>query len=89
MTTYAQWRSPSSRPETGSTGSYGLPRKYDIRVVDQFYSYCQAVSRTDQHRATAARSQEAMKLNLWKSIVAGSLVFYYLVERVAQAMSLY
>jgi predicted nucleic acid-binding protein len=86
MTTYAQWRSPSSRPETGS---YSQPRKYDIRVVDQFYSYCQAVSMTDQQRAAAARSQEAMKLNLWKSIIAGSLVCYYLVERVAQAMSLY
>lgn len=86
MTTYAQWRSPSSRLEIGPDS---MPRKYDIRVVDQFYSYCQAVSRTDQHRAAAARSQEAMKLNLWKTMLAGSLVCYYLVERVAQAMSLY
>jgi len=86
MTTYAQWRSPSSRLEIRAEST---PRKYDIRVVDQFYSYCQAVSRTDQHRTAAAKSQEAMKLNLWKSIIAGSLVCYYLVERVAQAMSLY
>ncbi len=86
MTTYAQWRSPSGRPESGFSSQ---SRKYDIRVVDQFYSYCQAVSRADQYRAAAAKSQEAMKLNLWKSIIAGSLVCYYLVERVAQAMSLY
>lgn len=86
MTTYAQWRSPSRRLEIRPEST---PRKYDIRVVDQFYSYCQAVSRTDQQRAAAAKSHEAMKLNLWKSIIAGSLVCYYLVERVAQAMSLY
>jgi hypothetical protein len=86
MTTYAQWRSPSSRLESRPDST---PRKYDIRVVDQFYSYCQAVSRTDQQRAAAAKSHEATKLNLWKSIIAGSLVCYYLVERVAQAMSLY
>ena len=86
MTTYAQWRSSSSRLEIEPDS---MPRKYDIRVVDQFYSYCQAVSRTDQQRAAAARSQQAMKLNFWKFVIAGSLVCYYLVERVAQAMSLY
>jgi hypothetical protein len=86
MTTYAQWRSPAGRPEIGSGDNL---RKYDIRVVDQFYSYCQAVSRTDQQRAAAAKSHEAMKIKLWKTLIAGSLVCYYVVERVAQATSLY
>jgi hypothetical protein len=87
MTTFAQWRSPSSRLETGRLDV--TPRKYDIRVVDQFYSYCQTVSRTDQQRAAAARSLQTAKLKFWRVLVAGSLLSYYVVERVAQAMSLY
>ena len=86
MTTFAQWRSPSGRVEARSNVR---PQKYDLRVVDQFYSYCQAVSSADAHRAAAARSHVAVKLNLWKLLIAGSFVCYYVVERVAQAMSLY
>lgn len=86
MSTYAQWRSPSRR---GETGAGDRPRKYDIRVVDQFYSYCQAVSGADAQRAAAARSRSAAKLTFWKLLIAGSIACYYVVERVAQAMSLY
>jgi hypothetical protein len=65
------------------------PRKYDIRVVDQFYSYCQAVSRTDGHRRAAAESQHATKRSFWVALIVGSVLCFYLVERVAQAMSLF
>ncbi len=87
MTTFAHWRSPSSRgvidrPDT-------KPRKYDTRVVDQFYSYCQAISRTDGHRAAAAGSQHATKRSFWVALIVGSVLSFYLLERVAQAMSLY
>jgi hypothetical protein len=87
MSTYAQWRSPGSRTET--VRPTGELRKYDIRLVDQFYTYCQAVHRTDRHRAAAARLQQVTKRGIWKLIVAGGLLSYYLVERVAQAMSLF
>lgn len=87
MTTFEQWRSPSGRIAAGRVGR--KPNKYDIRVVDQFYSYCRAVSRTSAHREDAARSQRAMTRSIWTILVTGAFVFYYLVERVAQAMSLY
>lgn len=86
MTTFAQWRSPSGRLEAKPEVK---PQKYDIRVVDQFYSYCKAVSSADAHRAAAAKSLVAAKLNFWKLLIAATLVCYYVVERVAQAMSLY
>jgi len=87
MTTFAQWRSPSSRLEAARV--YVKPQKYDIRVVDQFYSYCQAVSRADGHREAAAKLQQATKRSIWRILIAGSVLSYYVVERVAQAMSLY
>lgn len=40
-------------------------------------------------REDAARSQRAMTRSIWTMLVTGAIVFYYLVERVAQAMSLY
>ena len=88
MTTFAQWRSRSSRPESARCEL--KPRKYDIRLVDQFYAYCQAVARTEGHREeAAAKSQHATKRSIWTMLVAGSFLFYYLLERVAQAMSLF
>ncbi len=66
------------------------PKKYDIRVVDHFYVYCQSVARTERHRDDARdRSYESTKRSIWAMLVAGSFLFYYLVERVAQAMSLF
>lgn len=87
MSTYAQWRSPGSRSETARPAAE--LRKYDIRLVDQFYIYCDAVQRTDRHRLAASRLHQATKRSIWKLVAAGGLVSYYLVERVAQAMSLF
>lgn len=88
MTTFAQWRSPSNRVEMAWSGS--KPKKYDIRVVDQFYVYCQTVARTERHRDEVHdRSYESTKRSIWAMLIAGSFLFYYLVERVAQAMSLF
>lgn len=87
MTTFAHWRSPSSR--TAIDRPEGKLRKYDIRVVDQFYSYCQAISRTDGHREAAVESQHATKRSFWVALIVGSVLSFYLLERVAQAMSLY
>ena len=60
-----------------------------MRVIDHFYSYCNAVARADRHRDTAVESQHATKRRLWGTLIAGSVLCYYLVERVAQAMSLF
>lgn len=88
MTTFAQWRSPSNRVEMARTG--GKPKKYDIRVVDQFYVYSQAVARTYKHRDEARhRSYESTKRSIWVMLIAGSFLFYYLVERVALATLLF
>lgn len=65
------------------------PNKYDIRVVDQFYAYCQAVTKTSTHREAATQSQHATKRSVWIMLITGGFFCYYLVERVAQAMSLY
>jgi hypothetical protein len=87
MTTFAHRHSPSARLERAWIA---LPhKKYDIRAVDQFYAYCQAVSRTAKHRDEAHdRSHEATKRSIWAMLIAGGLLFYYLVERVAQAMTM-
>jgi len=85
MTTFAQSRSPFGRLEAGSVRA---PKKYDIRVVDQFYVYCQAVSRIEDHRETLIRSWTAAKRVVWIALLAGSLLFYYLMERAAHAASL-
>ena len=61
------------------------PKRYDIRVVDQFYGYCQAVARTHRHRDEAqVQSQFATRRNIGTLVLAGVLLCYYLVERVAQ-----
>lgn len=85
MTTFAQWRSSRSRPATTGPGSR---RKYDTRVLDQFYAYCSAVAHADRHRETAVQLQRAAQRRLWALLIGASILGYYLVERVAQAMSL-
>lgn len=88
MTTLAHRPTPATRLER--IRSHDAPKKYDIRVVDQFYVYCQAVARTQRHRdALREHTYQAMKRSLWTLLIAGGFLFYYLVERVAQAMSLY
>jgi hypothetical protein len=85
MTTFAQWRSPSDR--LASARAEVRPRKYDMRVVDHFYAYCNAVALADQHRDAAAGSQQTTKRRLWAILIGASILGYCLVERVAQAMS--
>ena len=87
MTTFAQWRSPSNRVAT--TRLDAPPRKYDLRLVDQFYVYCSAVANTDRHREAAAELEHATKRRLWTILIAAGVLGYYIVERVAQAMSLF
>ena len=87
MTTFAQWRSPSSR--LGIARIDARSRKYDLRVVDQFYVYCSAVASADRHREAAAEMQHATKRRLWTILIAAGMLGYYVVERVAQAMSLF
>lgn len=87
MTTFEQWRSPSNRLTSVKAGR--KPNKYDLRVVDQFYAYCQAVSTTDAYREESARSQRDARHNFWTMLASAGFLFYYLAERVAQAMGLY
>jgi len=87
MTTFAQRHGPSYRLERGHITP--PPKKYDIRAVDQFYAYCQSVSRTAKHRDEAqARSHAATKRSIWTALISGSFLFYYLAERVVQAMAM-
>ena len=72
MTTFAQWRSPANRFIQARLER--KPRKFDIRVVDHFYAYCQAVSRTDRYRQTVARAQRAAKRTLWTMLIAGGFL---------------
>ena len=87
MTTFAQWRSPSNRLAVNRTD--GRSRRYDMRVIDHFYSYCSAIARADRHREAATDSQHATKRHLWAILIGAGILGYYLVERVAQAMSLF
>lgn len=87
-TTIAQGHPSGSRSDAALSGRE--PRKYDIRVVDQFYTYCQAVARTDRHRDEAhARLRNTLKRSVWTALVSGSFLFYYVMDRAAQAMSLF
>jgi hypothetical protein len=87
MTTFEQWRSPGSRLEIARPGREA--KKYDIRVVDQFYVYCDAVARTHRHRDEAQlQSQLATRRNIASLLIASGLVCYYLLERISQVISL-
>ena len=71
-------------------GADRKPRKYDIRVVDQFYANCQAIAHSEKHRdETHDRSHNATKRSIWAMLITGSFLCYYLMDRVAQAMSLF
>ena len=86
MTTFERWsrsaRLLPARPDR-------RPKRYDIRVVDQFYGYCQAVSRTHRHRDEAqVQSQFATRRHIGTMVVVGVLLCYYLAERFAQIAGL-
>ena len=82
MSTFAQWSRPSRLvPATVDR----LPKRYDIRVVDHFYGYCQAVARAHRHRDEAqVRSQFATRRAIAAMVLAGGLLCYYLLERFPQ-----
>ena len=85
MSTFARWQSPSSRLATARLEV--RPHKFDTRVLDHFYAYCSAVANADRHRSAAADAQQATRRRLWAMLIGASVLGYYLVERVAQAMS--
>jgi hypothetical protein len=61
-------------------------KKYDIRLVDQFYAYCQALAHAERHRDEACHRARVMaRRHLWSALAGAALLFYYLVERVAPA----
>jgi hypothetical protein len=86
MTTFERW---SASARLLPARPVPRPKRYDIRVVDQFYGYCQAVARTHRHRDEAqVQSQFATRRHIGTMVAAGALLCYYLVERVAQVAGL-
>ena len=82
MTTFERW---SASARLLPAGPDRKPKRYDIRVVDQFHGYCQAVARSHRHRDEAqVQSQFATRRHIGTMVVAGILLCYYLVERFAQ-----
>lgn len=85
MTTFEHWEHPSSR-YASVRGGRAPAKQYDIRLVDQFYVYCQALAHTARHRDEASiRLRVSARRQLWSTLIGAALLFYYLVERVAQA----
>ena len=85
MSTFARWQSPSGR--LASARLEVRPHKFDTRVLDHFYAYCSAVANADRHRTAAADAQHSTRRRLWAMLIGASMLGYYLIERVAQAMS--
>ena len=81
MTTSGQWNSSAGRSERSRQ-----PKKYDIRILEQFYRYCVAVARIHKHRGEALeRSQLGTRRKICAVLAAGGLLCYYLLERIAAA----
>jgi hypothetical protein len=81
MTTYEQWSTTASSPGTAK----GDRKPYDIRIVDRFYGYCDAVARTHKHRDEAQlESQLGTRRTILALVLAGGLLCYYLLERAVQ-----
>ena len=80
MTTFERWsRSARFLPVRPDR------KRYDIRVVDQFYGYCQALARTHRHRDEAQlQSQFATRRSIGTLVLVGVPVCYYLIERFSQ-----
>ncbi len=80
MPTFEQWSRPGARLEPARPDR--KQKKYDIRVVDQFYGYCEAVARTHRHRDEAQlQSQFSTRRAIGTLLVASGMLCYYLVER--------
>jgi hypothetical protein len=88
MSRIANWRSLAERRRQAKSDR--VPQRYDIRLVGRFYVQSQAVARTERHRDEARnRVHQATRRSLWFMLIAGSALFHYPVERVAQVLSLY
>jgi hypothetical protein len=86
MPTFEQWSRPARLIPARLDRQ---PKRYDIRVVDQFYGYCQAVARTHQHRDEAhMQSQFATRRGIGTMMLAGGLLCYYLLERFSLVVAL-
>ena len=86
MTTFTRWSPTSARLAPARLDRRA--RKYDLRVVDQFYGYCTAVARAHRHRTEAqVQSQLATRRHLATLVVAGGILCYYLLERFPQVLS--
>lgn len=87
MTTFAQWSRSAAGPDLARSDR--KPKKYDIRIVDQFYIYCEAVARMHRHRdEVQVQSQLATRRNICTLIIAGGFLCYYVVDRISQVISL-
>ncbi len=87
MTTFEQWSRPGARLEPARPDR--KQKKYDIRVVDQFYGYCEAVARTHRHRDEAqVQSQLSTRRTIGTMLLAGGMLCYYLLERFSQFIPL-
>lgn len=80
MTTFAQWRSPNYR--LGLSRAERAPKHYDLRLIDQFYAYCQAIARTERYREAAGQPRSVPWRTLWAIMIAGAFLGYYLFERI-------
>jgi len=86
MTTFAQWRSPNYR--LGLSRAEHAPKHYDLRLVDQFYAYCQAIARTERYRQAAEQTRNVPRRTLWAIMIAVAYFGYYLFERLGALMLL-
>ena len=65
-------------------------KEYDIRALDQFYAYCQALSALDAHRRALARSRRWLHRVGWKLLLGTAflgLLYWCLLIRAAQSAS--
>ena len=82
MKTFAQRQSQNCRlDQPRIQRAHG---NYDIRAVDQFHTYCQAVARADKHCEATGQVRHASRPMLWAIIIAGASLCYYLLARLSQ-----
>jgi hypothetical protein len=63
-------------------------KEYDIRALDQFYSYCRALAELDADRRALAKSRRWLRRVSWKLLIGAGflgLLYWCLVIRAAQA----
>jgi len=63
-------------------------KAYDIRAVDQFYTYCRATAAAAVHRRGLVRSWRLAKRYAWILLFAAGFFCYWLIERLYWAIFL-